>query len=148
MTDISIMLAILYLDHSSTKNGVETIETTALLRTFDRNYISDSNLYADENTRKRNQDEKPEDNWKQETTFTAKSPVPLMVTLVLQYGLTVSSIFIMSYLGKAELGGVSLASIAANITGCIFYQGLSICLDTLCSQAYRFRNHHPVDFYL
>lgn len=57
MADISIMPAVLNVNHSSTSNNVEAIETTALLRTSDKNHISDSNLYADANTRKSDQDE-------------------------------------------------------------------------------------------
>ena len=59
-----------------------------------------------------------------------------MITSVLQYSLTVASIFTVGHLGKVELGAVSLASMTANISGYAIYQGLATSLDTLCSQAY------------
>ncbi len=59
-----------------------------------------------------------------------------MVTFLLQYSLTVSSIFTVGHLGKVELGAVSLASMTATITGFAVYQGLVTSLDTLCAQAY------------
>src|ERR1700761_5549553 len=61
---------------------------------------------------------------------------PLMATFLLQYSLTVASIFTVGHIGTAELGAVSLASMPANITGYAIYQGLATSLDTLCSQAY------------
>ena len=59
-----------------------------------------------------------------------------MVTFVLQYSLTVASIFTVGHIGTEELGAVSLASMSANITGYAIYQGLATSLDTLCAQAY------------
>lgn len=74
--------------------------------------------------------------WQREAKVLGRYSAPLMVTFVLQYSLTVASIFTVGHLGKAELGAVSLASMTANITGYAIYQGLATSLDTLCAQAY------------
>jgi multidrug resistance protein, MATE family len=74
--------------------------------------------------------------WQREAKVLGGYAWPLMITFVLQYSLTVASIFTVGHLGKAELGAVSLASMSANITGYAVYQGLATSLDTLCAQAY------------
>ncbi|KAB8271559.1 mate-domain-containing protein [Aspergillus minisclerotigenes] len=74
--------------------------------------------------------------WRREAQVIGKNAAPLMVTFLLQYSLTVASIFTLGHLGKKELGAVSLASMSANITGYAVYQGLATSLDTLCAQAY------------
>ncbi|GFF24413.1 ethionine resistance-conferring protein 1 [Aspergillus lentulus] len=74
--------------------------------------------------------------WKREALVISRYAAPLTVTFLLQYSLTVASIFTVGHLGKKELGAVSLASMTANITGYAVYQGLATSLDTLCSQAY------------
>lgn len=74
--------------------------------------------------------------WQREAKTITGYAAPLMVTFVLQYSLTVASIFTVGHLGKIELGAVSLASMTANITGFAIYQGLATSLDTLCAQAY------------
>ena len=67
---------------------------------------------------------------------------------MLQYSLTVASIFTVGRLGTIELGAVSLASMTANITGYAIYQGLATSLDTLCSQAYGSGKKHLVGLQL
>lgn len=74
--------------------------------------------------------------WRREVKVITKYSTPLMVSFVLQYSLTVASIFTVGHIGKVELGAVSLASMTANITGYALYQGLATSLDTLCAQAY------------
>lgn len=74
--------------------------------------------------------------WQREAKVLATYSLPLMVTFLLQYSLTVASIFTIGHLGIVELGAVSLASMTANITGYAVYQGLATSLDTLCAQAY------------
>jgi multidrug resistance protein, MATE family len=123
-------------------------ETTALLRTSIKNYASNSNKDADKNAQKWKEEEFSGDAWKKESVIIAKSAAPLVVTFLLQYSLTVSSIFTLGHLGKAELGGVSLASMTANITGYIIYQGMATSLDTLCAQAYGSGKKHLVGLYL
>ena len=74
--------------------------------------------------------------WQREAKVLGRYSAPLILTFLLQYSLTVASIFTVGHLGKVELGAVSLASMTANITGYAIYQGLATSLDTLCSQAY------------
>ncbi|KAJ9495601.1 hypothetical protein LTR99_004834 [Exophiala xenobiotica] len=74
--------------------------------------------------------------WQREAKVIASYSAPLMVTFLLQYSLTVASIFTVGHIGTVELGAVSLASMSANITGYALYQGLATSLDTLCAQAY------------
>lgn len=74
--------------------------------------------------------------WKRETEVIIRYSAPLMLTFLLQYSLTVASIFTIGHLGKEELGAVSLASMTVSITGNAVYSGLATSLDTLCAQAY------------
>lgn len=74
--------------------------------------------------------------WRRETEVIIRYSAPLMVTFLLQYSLTVASIFTIGHLGKEELGAVSLASMTVSITGNAVYSGLATSLDTLCAQAY------------
>jgi multidrug resistance protein, MATE family len=74
--------------------------------------------------------------WKREARVIGTYSLPLIVTFLLQYSLTVASIFTVGHLGTVELGAVSLASMTVSITGSAVYQGLATSLDTLCAQAY------------
>ncbi|KAL0256181.1 hypothetical protein SLS55_008573 [Diplodia seriata] len=74
--------------------------------------------------------------WQREAKVLAKYSPSLILTFLLQYSLTVASIFTVGHIGKVELGAVSLASMTASITGYSVYQGLATSLDTLCAQAY------------
>ncbi|RMZ90373.1 hypothetical protein DV736_g2411, partial [Chaetothyriales sp. CBS 134916] len=74
--------------------------------------------------------------WQREAKVIGTYAAPLIITFLLQYSLTVASIFTVGHLGTVELGAVSLASMTANITGFAIYQGLATSLDTLCAQAY------------
>ena len=74
--------------------------------------------------------------WQRESKVLVRYAGPLVLTCFLQYSLNAASILSVGYLGKVELGAVSLASMTANITGYAIYQGLATSLDTLCSQAY------------
>ncbi|GME98243.1 unnamed protein product [[Candida] boidinii] len=65
-----------------------------------------------------------------------KYSVPLVITFLLQFSLTVASVFSVGRLGKSELAAVSLAGMTANISAYGVIQGISTCLDTLCPQAY------------
>lgn len=86
--------------------------------------------------------------WQRETKTLVKYSSPLVITFVLQYSLTVASIFTVGHLGKIELGAVSLASMTANITGYAVFQGLATSLDTLCAQAYGSGRKHLVGLQL
>lgn len=74
--------------------------------------------------------------WQREAKVLATYSLPLMATFLLQYSLTLASVFTVGHIGTEELGAVSLASMTANITGYAVYQGLATSLDTLCAQAY------------
>ena len=74
--------------------------------------------------------------WQREAIVLARYSRSLILTFILQYSLTVTSVFTVGHIGKFELGAVSLASMTANITGYAVYQGLATSLDTLCAQAY------------
>lgn len=74
--------------------------------------------------------------WQRETKVLVRYSSPLVLTFLLQYSLTIASIFSVGHLGKVELGAVSLGSMTANITGYAVFQGLATSLDTLCAQAY------------
>lgn len=72
---------------------------------------------------------------------------PLIVTFLLQYSLTVASVFSVGRLGSVELAAVSLSSMTANISGYAIIQGVSTCLDTLCAQAYGRKDYRTVGLY-
>ncbi|CAD0056275.1 unnamed protein product [Aureobasidium pullulans] len=74
--------------------------------------------------------------WQREAIVLARYSRSLILTFLLQYSLTVTSVFTVGHIGKLELGAVSLASMTATITGYSVYQGLATSLDTLCAQAY------------
>ena len=74
--------------------------------------------------------------WQREAKVLGRYSGPLVLTFILQYSLTVASVFTVGHIGKVELAAVSLASMTANITGYAIYQGLATSLDTLCAQAY------------
>ncbi|KAM0795572.1 mate-domain-containing protein [Usnea florida] len=74
--------------------------------------------------------------WQREAKVLGRYSGPLVLTFLLQYSLTVASVFTVGHIGKNELAAVSLASMTANITGYAIYQGLATSLDTLCAQAY------------
>lgn len=86
--------------------------------------------------------------WQREAKTLFRYSSPLVVTFILQYSLTVASIFTVGHLGKVELGAVSLASMTANISGYAIYQGLATSLDTLCAQAYGSGRRHLVGLQL
>lgn len=71
-----------------------------------------------------------------EAGFIAKSLGPLIVTFILQFLLETVTIFACGQLGAQELAVASLALCSFNITALAFYQGMSTCLDSFCSQAF------------
>ncbi|CUM47130.1 uncharacterized protein AC631_03515 [Debaryomyces fabryi] len=78
----------------------------------------------------------PETDYKTEIKVLFEYSIPLVITFLLQYSLTVASVFSVGRLGLRELAAVSLSSMTANISGYAIIQGVSTCLDTLCAQAY------------
>ncbi|ODV98239.1 hypothetical protein PACTADRAFT_725 [Pachysolen tannophilus NRRL Y-2460] len=83
---------------------------------------------------------------RQEIYAISKSSLPLIVTFLLQYSLTVVSIFSVGHIGKTELAAVSLATMTFNVTSSIF-NGMATCLDTFCSQAYGAKKYNLVGLY-
>lgn len=86
----------------------------------------------------------PETSLKTELQVLARYSVPLIVTFLLQYSLTVASVFSVGRLGSTALAAVSLSSMTANITGYAIIQGVSTCLDTLCAQSYGRKDFNTV----
>lgn len=114
-------------------------ENTALLRETMDSGESGSEMGSEEIDRKWDEAVaagRIQTTWQREAKVIGKYSLPLMVTFLLQYSLTVASIFTIGHLGKEELGAVSLASMTVTITGNAVYSGLATSLDTLCSQAY------------
>lgn len=62
--------------------------------------------------------------------------VPLTITFLLEFSLTVASVFAVGRLGDDYLAAVSVLSMTANITGYALVAGVATCLDTLCAQAF------------
>ncbi|SJM87831.1 related to Ethionine resistance-conferring protein 1 [Zygosaccharomyces bailii] len=85
---------------------------------------------------------------RRESKVIGMNALPLVVTFLLQDSLTLASVFSASHLGTEELGGVTLGSMTANITGLAAIQGLCTCLDTLCAQAYGAKNYYMVGVYV
>ncbi|KAK9422536.1 putative Transporter [Seiridium unicorne] len=82
--------------------------------------------------------------WQREAQTIAKYSQSLIVTFLLQYSISIASVFAVGRIGKVELGAVSLATMTANITCYAPFQGLATSLDTLCSQAYGSGHKHLV----
>ncbi|KAK0624869.1 mate-domain-containing protein [Bombardia bombarda] len=74
--------------------------------------------------------------WQREAQTLAQYSRSLIVTFLLHYSVTITSVFTVGRIGRLELGAVSLATMTANITCYAPVQGLSTSLDTLCAQAY------------
>lgn len=81
-----------------------------------------------------------------ETASVVLISAPLIVTLFLQYMITVFAILSVSQLGKQELAAVSLATITYNVGNSIF-NGMATSLDTYCAQAYGSGNPRLVGVY-
>ncbi|RCK56307.1 Ethionine resistance-conferring protein 1 [Candida viswanathii] len=79
-----------------------------------------------------------------ECTKILKYSIPLIITFLLQYSLTVASVFSVGNLGSNELAAISLSSMTANISGYAIIQGVSTCLDTLCAQSYGRKDYNSV----
>lgn len=77
-----------------------------------------------------------ETSWKNETKILARYASPLIITYILQYSYSLVTVVVAGRLGTSELAAASLASMTANITGLVVYEGLATSLDTLTSQAF------------
>lgn len=85
--------------------------------------------------------------YRREFLVLLKNSLPVSVTFLLQYSLTVVSVFCVGHLGKNELSAVSLAAMIANITGYGIVQGIATSLDTLAAQAYGREDNEMVGVY-
>lgn len=123
-------------DGAAVEDG-EPSETTALLEDPTEPYGGED---TPENINKKWEEAvasgKIKTTWQREAIVLGRYSRSLILTFMLQYSLTVASVFTVGHIGKLELGAVSLASMTANITGYAVYQGLATSLDTLCAQAY------------
>lgn len=86
--------------------------------------------------------------WQREAQTLTQYSRSLIITFLLHYSVTVTSVFTVGRIGRLELGAVSLATMTANITCYAPVQGLSTCLDTLCAQAYGSGHKHLVGLQL
>lgn len=74
--------------------------------------------------------------WQREAQTIAIYSRSLIVTFLLQYSISIASVFAVGRIGIVELGAVTLGSMSANIVCYAPMQGLATSLDTLCAQAY------------
>ncbi|KAL6453754.1 ERC1 Ethionine resistance-conferring protein 1 [Candida maltosa Xu316] len=86
----------------------------------------------------------PKTTTQQEIKVIFKYSLPLIITFLLQYSLTIASVFSVGKLGSVELAAISLSSMTANISGYAIIQGISTCLDTLCAQAFGKKEYNLV----
>jgi MATE family multidrug resistance protein len=73
-----------------------------------------------------------------------KSSIPLIMTFLLQYSLTIACVFFVGNIGKNELAAVSLANLLANITSFGLIEGIASSLATLCPQAFGRKDYKMV----
>lgn len=85
--------------------------------------------------------------YKREFSVLLKNTLPVSVTFLLQYSLTVVSVFCVGHIGKNELSAVSLAGMVANICGYGIVQGIATSLDTLGAQAFGRSDREMVGIY-
>ncbi|KAG7873034.1 hypothetical protein KL938_005150 [Ogataea parapolymorpha] len=81
---------------------------------------------------------------KTETELLIKTSIPLIATFLLQYSLTVASVFSAGSLGSQELAAVSLSNLLANISSYGIIQGIASSLSTLCPQAFGRKDYEAV----
>ncbi|KAL6949807.1 hypothetical protein ACO0QE_000469 [Hanseniaspora vineae] len=92
--------------------------------------------------------------WK-EIKFVSKNSLPLVLTFLMQYSLSLSSLFVIGNLcidpetgsSAGFLSSASLAVMTYNITGLAVIEGLSTSLDTFCSQAFGAKKYSKVGLY-
>lgn len=82
--------------------------------------------------------------YKRETVVLLHSSLPISLAFLLQYSLTVASIFCVGHIGKSELSAISVAAMIANIFGYGIFQGLATSLDTLATQAFGRKDYDVV----
>ncbi|CAO3578677.1 unnamed protein product [Absidia cylindrospora] len=78
----------------------------------------------------------PTVSYRQEFMWLLKNAVPLVISYLLQNSLQSVSVITAGHLGATELAAASVASMFVTVTGLSTVMGTTLCLDTLCSQAY------------
>ncbi|KAI8089358.1 mate-domain-containing protein [Halteromyces radiatus] len=78
--------------------------------------------------------------YRQELYWLLKNALPLVISYLLQNSLQSVSVISAGHLGSTELAAASLASMFVTVTGLSTVMGTTLCLDTLCSQAYTSRD--------
>ena len=73
-----------------------------------------------------------------------KTSIPLIITFLLQFSLTVSAVFFVGNIGSNELAAVSLSNLLANISAFGPIEGIASSLSTLCPQAYGRKDYRLV----
>uniref|UniRef100_A0A7N0RHL8 Protein DETOXIFICATION n=1 Tax=Kalanchoe fedtschenkoi TaxID=63787 RepID=A0A7N0RHL8_KALFE len=72
----------------------------------------------------------------EELVSLAKVTCPFLMTSMLMYSRSMTSLYFLGRLGKVELAGGALALAFANVTGFSIIKGLSVGMDPICSQAF------------
>lgn len=85
-----------------------------------------------------------EDSLKTEIQAIFNSSIPLIITFLLEYSLTVACVFSAGNIGSEELGAVTLSNLLANVSSYGVIQGVASALSTLCPQAYGRNDLHAV----
>lgn len=99
-------------------------------------------------------DEDEDDFFNVETTtskeimFVLRNSVPITLTFLMEYSLTIVSLFIIGHMCSSnDLASASLAVMTFNITGVAIVEGIAAVLDTFCSQAYGAQKYTKVGLY-
>ncbi|KAF9610579.1 hypothetical protein IFM89_023373 [Coptis chinensis] len=74
--------------------------------------------------------------------------VPMIITNVSYYSITLVSVMFAGHLGKLELASSTLANSWATVTGLALMTGLSGALETLCGQGYGAKQYRMLGIYL
>ncbi|KAF8364900.1 hypothetical protein HHK36_033110 [Tetracentron sinense] len=74
--------------------------------------------------------------------------VPMIVTNLSYYSITLISVMFAGHLGQSELAGSTLANSWATVTGFALMTGLSGALETLCGQGYGAKLYRMLGIYL
>ncbi|KEH38711.1 MATE efflux family protein [Medicago truncatula] len=74
--------------------------------------------------------------------------LPIILTTILYYSITLVSVMLVGHLGELQLAGATLANSWFGVTAVGVMVGLSGALDTLCGQAFGAKEYHMLGIYL
>ncbi|KAJ4726336.1 Protein DETOXIFICATION [Melia azedarach] len=74
--------------------------------------------------------------------------LPMILTNISYFGITLVSVMFAGHLGRIELAGATLANSWATVTGFAFMMGLSGALETLCGQGFGAEQYRMLGIYL